>query len=217
MDSRNPLKRVARPAGLEPATPSLEGSCSIPLSYGRYAICSSYHERSRVIDRHRRRGLPAHDYKRSFGNSSSTRPLGRRCFARCSGVGRYTPAMKGGLCLLQKRSIFPKQSTKLRANSSWRAFPIIRNRPTPSRITACLSFGLKRIRLSLEIANQPLAPTLCNQTSSGVDSSENSSSCFTTQIPAFDKMRGNNTPRSRSVKNITFRQLVRRLLPLLLR
>jgi hypothetical protein len=26
---------VARPAGLEPATPSLEGSCSIQLSYGR--------------------------------------------------------------------------------------------------------------------------------------------------------------------------------------
>ena len=29
------LWRVARPAGLEPATPSLEGSCSIQLSYGR--------------------------------------------------------------------------------------------------------------------------------------------------------------------------------------
>ena len=132
-----------------------------------------------------------------------------------AGVGRYTPAMKGGLCLLQKRSILPIQSTKLSANSSWRAFPITRNRPTPSRITACLSFGLKRIRLSLEIANHPLAPTLCNQTSSGVDSSENSSSCFTTLRPAFDKMRGNNAPRSRSVKNITATQLVRRL-PLLL-
>ena len=29
------LRRLARPAGLEPATPSLEGSCSIQLSYGR--------------------------------------------------------------------------------------------------------------------------------------------------------------------------------------
>jgi hypothetical protein len=27
--------QLARPAGLEPATPSLEGSCSIQLSYGR--------------------------------------------------------------------------------------------------------------------------------------------------------------------------------------
>ena len=27
--------KVARPAGFEPATPSLEGSCSIQLSYGR--------------------------------------------------------------------------------------------------------------------------------------------------------------------------------------
>ena len=26
---------LARPAGLEPATPSLEGSCSIQLNYGR--------------------------------------------------------------------------------------------------------------------------------------------------------------------------------------
>ena len=31
-----PRKRgVVRPAGIEPATPSLEGSCSIQLSYGR--------------------------------------------------------------------------------------------------------------------------------------------------------------------------------------
>jgi hypothetical protein len=28
-------KRKARPAGLEPATPGLEGRCSIQLSYGR--------------------------------------------------------------------------------------------------------------------------------------------------------------------------------------
>ena len=28
-------RTMARPAGLEPATPSLEGSCSIQLSYGR--------------------------------------------------------------------------------------------------------------------------------------------------------------------------------------
>lgn len=29
---------LVRPAGLEPATPSLEGSCSIHLSYGRRAV-----------------------------------------------------------------------------------------------------------------------------------------------------------------------------------
>ena len=29
------LRKVARPAGLEPATPGLEGRCSIQLSYGR--------------------------------------------------------------------------------------------------------------------------------------------------------------------------------------
>jgi hypothetical protein len=29
--------KLARPAGLEPATPSLEGSCSVQLSYGRLA------------------------------------------------------------------------------------------------------------------------------------------------------------------------------------
>jgi hypothetical protein len=30
------MPEPARPAGIEPATPSLEGSCSIRLSYGRW-------------------------------------------------------------------------------------------------------------------------------------------------------------------------------------
>ena len=37
MDCPWPLRNVARPAGLEPATPGLEGRCSIQLSYGRTA------------------------------------------------------------------------------------------------------------------------------------------------------------------------------------
>ena len=32
---RNPQNRMACPAGIEPATPSLEGWCSIQLSYGQ--------------------------------------------------------------------------------------------------------------------------------------------------------------------------------------
>ena len=33
--SIKPIAKLARPAGFEPATSSLEGSCSIQLSYGR--------------------------------------------------------------------------------------------------------------------------------------------------------------------------------------
>jgi CRP/FNR family cyclic AMP-dependent transcriptional regulator len=35
------LPQLARPAGFEPATPSLEGSCSVQLSYGRVGASSA--------------------------------------------------------------------------------------------------------------------------------------------------------------------------------
>jgi hypothetical protein len=37
--SQSDPRKVARPAGLEPATPGLEGRCSIQLSYGRVGVC----------------------------------------------------------------------------------------------------------------------------------------------------------------------------------
>ena len=44
--------KVASPVGIEPTTPSLEGSCSIQLSYGEKFLCLS-----RVPNR-----LSPHDY-----------------------------------------------------------------------------------------------------------------------------------------------------------
>ena len=38
----NPLKRLATPAGLEPATISLEGWCSIQLSYGAVFVADQW-------------------------------------------------------------------------------------------------------------------------------------------------------------------------------
>src|SRR5207344_1459966 len=50
------LRKVARPAGLEPATPGLEGRCSIQLSYGRTR--SEHVQDTTLTDFWRRRGLP---------------------------------------------------------------------------------------------------------------------------------------------------------------
>ena len=41
-------KRMARPEGLEPSTPGLEGRCSIQLSYGRVSV--GYFEPRRVVN-----------------------------------------------------------------------------------------------------------------------------------------------------------------------
>ena len=45
------ISRVARPAGLEPATLGLEGRCSIQMSYGRIVTCglSEDNEKSREV------------------------------------------------------------------------------------------------------------------------------------------------------------------------
>src|SRR5215469_16070702 len=37
---------MARPVGLEPTTPGLEGRCSIQLSYGRAAVCFDFSTRA---------------------------------------------------------------------------------------------------------------------------------------------------------------------------
>ncbi len=40
---RKPLKFMARPGGFEPSAKSLEGSCSVQLSYGREQIHLSFY------------------------------------------------------------------------------------------------------------------------------------------------------------------------------
>ncbi len=45
------MKKGSRPAGFEPATPGLEGRCSIQLSYGRQSTNASIHSSRRVRQR----------------------------------------------------------------------------------------------------------------------------------------------------------------------
>ena len=48
------VRRLARPAGLEPATPGLEGRCSIRLSYGRVKVGNCAAEPTRAESYHAR-------------------------------------------------------------------------------------------------------------------------------------------------------------------
>ena len=52
--SRNLLKRLATPAGLEPATSRLEGECSIQLSYGVVSCAGRGHPRRLIAPASRR-------------------------------------------------------------------------------------------------------------------------------------------------------------------
>jgi hypothetical protein len=52
------VRRLARPAGLEPATPGLEGRCSIHLSYGRTRTGMVQHGRATLVSLYARTGRP---------------------------------------------------------------------------------------------------------------------------------------------------------------
>ena len=106
-------KRVARPAGLEPATQGLENPCSIHLSYGRYDVkCARHFLRSTNGSRDANQAI-----------SRSRRFLPNFALVRCR-VGGCT--VFGVTVMAKSRSRFIGFRTlapfKIRLSSSTRAF-----------------------------------------------------------------------------------------------
>src|SRR3970040_2247509 len=84
--TRRESEWVARPAGLEPAAPSLEGSCSIQLSYGRTLSILTEGWRADVSPRIR---VPTPDPRRLVKADVSRPPIDTRPI--CSPRQRVPP------------------------------------------------------------------------------------------------------------------------------